>query len=90
MLKNKGEKQEYISTVELAKLLGVSRIAIFKNIQSGKIKAFKVGKNYVIPIEEFMNVVGTFITEDKKGEIENIVKKAVKEYGKALDLLGAE
>lgn len=76
--------------MELAKLLGVSRIAVFKKIQSGKIKAFKVGKNYVIPIEEFMNAVGTFISEDKKDEINSIVKIAVKKYGKALDLLGAE
>ncbi|MEK7227964.1 MAG: excisionase family DNA-binding protein [Patescibacteria group bacterium] len=90
MLQNKGENNKYISTMELAKLLGVSRIAVFKKIQSGKIKAFKVGKNYVIPIEEFMNAVGTFISQDKKEEISAVVKKAVKEYGKALDLLGAE
>ena len=49
-----------------------------------------MGKNYVIPIEEFMNAVGTFISQDKKEEISAVVKKAVKEYGKALDLLGAE
>jgi excisionase family DNA binding protein len=90
MIQNKIENQKYISTMELAKLLGVSRIAVFKKIQSGKIKAFKVGKNYVIPIEEFMNAVGTFISEDKKDEINSIVKIAVKKYGKALDLLGAE
>lgn len=46
------QKIQYISTAELAKLLHVSRIAVFKKIQSGKIKAFKIGRNYVIPMEE--------------------------------------
>ena len=81
---------QYLSTNEMAKLLGVSRIAIFKKIQSGKIKGFKIGRNYVIPIEEFMSVVGTFISEDKKDDIRKIVKKAVREYGEALRLLGEE
>lgn len=81
---------QYLSTAELAKLLGVSRIAVFKKIQSGKIKGFKVGRNYVIPVEEFMSAVGTFISQDKKDEIKKIVKKAVTEYGEALKLLGQE
>ena len=81
---------QYLSTNELAKLLGVSRVAIFKKIQSGKIKGFKVGRNYVIPVEEFMTAVGTFISEDKKDDIKKVVKKAVVEYGEALRLLGEE
>lgn len=81
---------QYLSTAELAKLLGVSRIAVFKKIQSGKIKGFKIGRNYVIPVEEFMSAVGTFISQDKKDEIKKIVKKAVTEYGEALKLLGRE
>ncbi len=87
---NKVKNEKYISTTEIAKLLGVSRIAIFKKIKSGKIKAFKVGRNYVIPIEEFLSAIGTFVSDDKKIQIENIVKKAVDEYGPALKLLGEE
>lgn len=49
-------KKEYLSTAELANLLGVSRIAVFKKIKLGKIKAFKIGRNFVIPIEEFYSV----------------------------------
>ncbi|MEI7463023.1 MAG: helix-turn-helix domain-containing protein [Candidatus Taylorbacteria bacterium] len=84
------QKIQYISTAELAKLLHVSRIAVFKKIQSGKIKAFKIGRNYVIPIEEVMSAIGTFISTDKKSEIDNVVKRAVKEYGETLRLLGEE
>jgi excisionase family DNA binding protein len=39
----------YISTVELAKLLGVSSVTVFKRIQSGQIKAIKIGRSYAIP-----------------------------------------
>ena len=84
------KKVQYLSTSELAKLLNVSRIAVFKKIKAGKINGFKIGRNYVIPIEEFMSAVGTFISQDKKDEIKRIVKKAVTEYGEALKLLGEE
>ena len=33
--------KKYISTLELANLLGISRIAVFKKIQKGEIKAKK-------------------------------------------------
>lgn len=83
-------KKEYLSTAELAHLLGVSRIAIFKKIQSKKIKAFKIGRNYIIPIEEFYSAIGTFITPEKKREMDQIVKKAVHEYGDTFRKLGEE
>ncbi|MBZ0166863.1 MAG: excisionase family DNA-binding protein [Candidatus Omnitrophica bacterium] len=41
--------KSYISTVELAKLLGVSSVAVFKRIQKGQIKATKIGRSYAIP-----------------------------------------
>ena len=90
MPQNKDRNTQYLSTSELAKLLHVSRIAVFKKIRTGKIKAFKVGRNYVIPVEEFMNAVGTFIPQEKKDEIRRVVKRAVKEYGETLKLLGEE
>ena len=82
--------KKYLSVIELAKLLNVSRIAIFKKIKTGKINAFKVGRNYVIPVEEFYSAVGTFVSEKNKEEIEEIVKKAVKDYGETLRRLGKE
>ena len=89
-MQNQSKEVKYLSTAELAKLLNVSRVAVFKKIKSGKIKGFKIGRNYVIPIEEFMTAVGTFISKEKKDEIKEIVKHAVKEYGETLKLLGEE
>ena len=43
---------KYLSAVELASIMGVSRQYVSKAIKSGKIKAIKVGKNYRIFIEE--------------------------------------
>jgi len=42
-------KRDFITSNEMAKLLGISRIAIHKQIVSGKIPAEKVGRNYLIP-----------------------------------------
>ncbi len=72
-------KKQYLSTAEFAKLLNVSRITVFKKIQSGKIKGFKIGRNYVIPVEEFMAAAGTFISQERKGQIDEVIKKAVAE-----------
>ena len=84
------DKIQYISTAEFARLLHVSRQAVFKKIRSGKIRAFKIGRNYAIPTEEFLSAVGTFISPEKKADIDEVVKRAVREYGEALRLLGKE
>ena len=39
---------KYITIPELAKLLGVSRIAIYKRVKKGQIPATKIGRTYVI------------------------------------------
>ncbi len=42
------------STPEVAKILGISRIAVFKKIKTGKLVAMRVGKGYVITKENLM------------------------------------
>lgn len=42
------DKSEYISTSQAADMLNISRVAVFKRIKSGKLKAEKVGRNYII------------------------------------------
>lgn len=90
ILMKENNDKKYLTTTELARLLKVSRVAIFKKIKSGKVKGFKIGRNYVIPTEEFLRAAGTFVSENKKSEIDKIVKKAVKEYGETLKRLGEE
>ena len=84
------EKKKLFSTMEIAKILGISRIAVFKKIKSGEIKATKVGRNYVISDEILTQVLGKKITAKQKKEIEKAVHKTVKEYGDVLLRLGRE
>ncbi|OGI26206.1 MAG: hypothetical protein A3J76_01295 [Candidatus Moranbacteria bacterium RBG_13_45_13] len=83
-------EKKYLTTTELAKLLGISRIAVFKKIKSGKIKAKKKGRNFVIKRTELGDILDESITEKRKAEIREAVKKTVKEYGETLKLLGKE
>ena len=82
--------KEFITTAELAKILGISRIAVFKRIKRGQIKAIRVGKNFAIPKNSLPEVLGKILSEKNKREIETAVKKTVKEYGQTLRLLGNE
>jgi len=80
--------KNFISTTELAKILGVSRVAVFKKIKSGKIKAFKVGRNFVIDKKELGKILEKGLTDKQRTEIGKAVEKTVKEYGETLKLLG--
>lgn len=82
--------KKYISATEAAKILGISRTAVFKKIQNGVLKAQKVGRNYIIAHNELNLVLGGELTDERKKDIEASVEKTVKEYGEALRLLGKE
>lgn len=82
--------KQFLSTIEVAKLLGISRVAVFKNIKTGKIKAKKIGRNFVIDKKDLPDILDEILTEDKKREIEKAVKKTISEYGETLKLLGKE
>jgi len=88
------DKKLYISVAELAKKLGISRIAVFKRIQKGQINAEKVGRSYVISMDDVNSITGETnnknLTEDQKKDIKKAVAKTVKEYGETLRLLGQE
>ena len=79
-----------LSTSELAKLLGISRIAVFKKIKKGEIKAAKIGRNFVISKNNLPEILGKVLSEEKKQEIDRAVKKTIKEYGETLRMLGKE
>ncbi len=83
------EKQLF-STIEVAKLLGISRVAVFKKIKSGEIKAAKIGRNFVVDKNDFPEILGSTLGKNRQRIIENAVKKTVREYGETLKLLGKE
>lgn len=82
--------KKIISTQEAAKLLGISRIAVFKKIKTGKIRGIKIGRNYAIPKKDYPVIVGKSLTLKQKKVIDAGIKKTVREYGKTLKLLGTQ
>ncbi len=84
------EKKEYLTIPQLAELLGISRIAVYKKVKSGQIKAVRIGRIYAIPNKVISNILGKELTPQSKKKIEKAVKKTVDEYGEVLQLLGRE
>lgn len=83
------KNRDVITIKELAKLLGISRIAVFKKVKKGEIKAIKIGKTYAIPMED-LPILGTSVSAQRKKQIEAAVARTVREYGQTLKLLGKE
>jgi len=83
------ENDKFITTTELANLLGISRIAVFKKIQNGEVKAVKKGRNYVINTADVSGLSDRLSANDKK-VISEAVDRTMEEYGETLRLLGKE
>lgn len=80
----------FFSTAEIARLLGVSRIAVFQKIKKGDINAKRVGRNYQIPREEVAHLLTGFLAEKRKKEIDASVDRVMREYGDVIRWLGKE
>jgi excisionase family DNA binding protein len=83
-------KQKYITIPELAKLLGVSRIAIYKRVKKGQIPATKIGRTYVITDQTIADILGKEVTGRGRKRIDAAVHKTVREYGEVLKQLAKE
>lgn len=83
-------EKDFYSTNEVAKIVGLSRQAIFKKIKAGKIKANKVGKSFIIPRTELPKILDRTVSDKSKNEISVTIKQLVEEYGETLKLLGKE
>ncbi len=84
------KKQNLISTNDLAQLLGISHVAVFKKIKSGEIKAQKVGRNYVIDTTDLTDIFGFEVSKQREKNIKRVVDRVIKDYGHTLELLGEE
>lgn len=84
-------KTEYLSIAQAAKILGISRIAVYKKVKKGEIQAIRIGKVFAIPKEyitqKVMRVKGRILSEEEKVKIRKIVDKTINEYGEVLKRL---
>jgi len=82
--------KKHLTIPELAGLLGISRIAVYKKVKAGLIPAEKIGRNYVISDKTANRIFGKELTKSKKKQIDLAVKAIVGQYGELLRKLGRE
>jgi excisionase family DNA binding protein len=83
-------KQEYITIPQLAKLLGLSRIEVYRKVRKGQIPAIKIGRVYAISDRDITYILGSKISNKAKKRVDSAVRKTVREYGEVLKKLGKE
>jgi excisionase family DNA binding protein len=81
---------KHYTVPELAKILGISRVAVFNKVKNGQIRAEKVGRNYVIMDEDITDILQKSLTTADRAFIRKNVKKIWRDYGETLRLLGKE
>ena len=84
------KKSGYVTIPQLAKILGLSRIAVYKKVKKGQIKAVRIGRAYAIPEKHVLSILGRTLGQEDKRQIDAAVKKTIQEYGQVLKLLGRE
>jgi len=84
------KKDKYLTIPQAAKILGISRIAVYKKVKNGQIKAQKVGRNYAIARNQLPAASGGNLTEKDKHIIAAGVRKTIHDFGEAIKLLGRE
>lgn len=67
------KRENYYTTQELAKLLGITRVAVFKKIKSGEIKTVSAGRNYLIPKDSLPKEIKKLIAREQKEAVEEII-----------------
>jgi len=67
------DKSDYITTAELAKMLDISRVAVFKKIKDGELKAVAMGRNYVVEKDSLPSEIRERIQEEKRQTVEKII-----------------
>ena len=83
-------KKQHYSTSEVADILHLSRISIFNRIKNGRLKAEKIGRNYIISYESLVEALGRSLGNEKRVSIEKAVDRATKQYKETFRLLGEE
>ncbi len=69
-------KSQFITVAEMAKMLGLTRAAINKQISEGKMPAEKVGRNYLIPKTALPADLQERIRKGQKEATKNVIEKS--------------
>jgi excisionase family DNA binding protein len=83
-------RRRYFSIPDAASLLGMSRVAVYKKVKSGEIRAIKLGRTYGISSTYMAQLLGKNVGHVRRKQIDRAVKRVVREYGELLRMLGKE
>ena len=88
------KKKLYLSIPELARQLGISRIALYKKVKSGEIKATRIGRNFAIPVDyiqkHIVELQDVPLDPQEQLTTERIARHISAEFGLILTKLGKE
>jgi excisionase family DNA binding protein len=84
------QRKEYFTVVQVAKMMNVTRAAVYKKIKNGEIKAEKIYGRILIPAKTAEVLGSGRLTKKVEKEIDRGVARVVKEYGETLKKLGKE
>lgn len=84
------QEKRHFSTTEAAALLGISRVAVFKQIRTGRLSAQKVGRNYIIAADDLYAARGSVLSPAKERAIDAAVERATEQYRSTFERLGKE
>ena len=85
-------QKQYLTVPELARILGISRIAVYKKVKKGHIHAIRIGRNFAIPTDyiktHIADIEQSLKAEDELLTTTELMKKAFKDYGEVFKRLG--
>lgn len=71
------DKKGFFTTAEVAEMYKISRIAIFKRIKKGTLKAEKVGRNYIIKKEDIKDILDKLHEENILASVDGSENKSL-------------
>ncbi len=83
-------EEKFITIPQLARILGVSRISIYKKVKKGQIPARRIGRTYAIADKTITEILGKRVTTRGRQQIDEALEKTVQEYGEVLKKLSRE
>lgn len=59
---------DIMTVAQVRTALGIGRVGVYKLLESGQIKSFKIGHAYKIPKSALINFIRTNCSEENEGE----------------------
>ncbi len=88
------QKNNYLTVAQVAKILKISRVAVYKRVKRGQLEAIRIGKYYAIPkegvLKKIRRIKKHILSPEEKMNIKEAVEKTFDEYGEVLKKLGDE